>query len=163
MRYRPRALGCLLFVHAWAAHAQPKPVLSGPAVCTECRVELDRVVTFGDAQGPGMLQEQSAIKMDGRGRFYVSSNYDPTIAVFDSVGRFIRRIGRRGPGPGEFSSPPQVRFGAGDTLYAVEMYRRRMAVFSPDYALVRTATLPVACSSASGSCSAWRRRRRDPG
>jgi hypothetical protein len=141
MPYPCRALSCLLFVHALAAHAQPHIVLSGPATCTECRIELERVVAFGDAQGPGMLQEQATVATDRRGRFYVSSNYDPTIVVFDRRGRFLANVGRKGIGPGEINYRPTILFGARDTLYAMDLDSRRLTVFSPEYKFVRTATV----------------------
>lgn len=139
-------MGALLLVQAVAIHAQPQAVLSGPASCAQCRIELERVVTFGDSAGPGMLQEQSTIATDRRGRFYAASNYDPTIAVFDAAGRFLQRIGRKGPGPGEFRFRPTMLFGPGDSLYAVDVIERRIAVFSPQYKLVRTATFQIGAS-----------------
>lgn len=130
------------------AGGQTNVVLSGPATCRQCRIELEQVVAFGDSTGPGMLQEQSVIAADQRGRFYVTSAYDPTIAVFDARGRFLHRIGRKGQGPGEFTRRPTMLFGPGDTLYALEGSTRRMTVFSPQYELVRTGTLGLSYSTA---------------
>ncbi len=139
----------LLFIVATAAHAQPLTILAGPATCQQCRIELDQVVVFGDSTGPGMLQEQSGIATDQRGRFYVTSNYDPTIVVFDARGRFLRRIGRQGQGPGEFTLRPTMLFGPGDTLYALDVNARRMTVFSPEYEVVRTAPLSLFFNTAA--------------
>ncbi len=133
---------------AATARAQSNVVLSGPAACRECQIELEQVVSFGDATGPGMLHEQSIVTTDRRGRFYVTSTYDPTIAVFDPRGRFISRIGRRGNGPGEFGFRPAMVIGAGDTLFAFDFLQSRMSVFAPDYSLVRTRSLPRAGSTA---------------
>jgi hypothetical protein len=95
-----------------------------------------------------MLQEQSVIATDQRGRFYVTSAYDPTITVFDARGRFLRRIGRQGQGPGEFTRRPTLLFGPGDTLYAIDAGARRMTVFSPEYEVVRTGTFSLSYSTA---------------
>ena len=141
MRCHRWALLSLILLAALTAHAQPQTVLAGPASCTACRIELEQVVVFGDSTGPGMLREQSTITTDQRGRFYVTSNFDPTITVFDGSGRFLRRIGRRGQGPGEFPSVPKILFGLGDTLYTLTYSTRRMTVFSPEYEVVRTETL----------------------
>lgn len=130
------------------AHAQTPLVLSGPATCQQCRIELEQVVVLGDSTGPGMLHEQSGFTIDQRGRFYVTSNYVPTIAVFDAGGRFLRRIGREGRGPGEFTVRPFVLFGPGDTLYALDRNTRRMMVFSPEYELVRTSPLGLVLNTA---------------
>jgi len=133
---------------AATVQAQPKVVLSGPATCRECRIELERVITLGDAKGPGLLQEQSSVATDRRGRFYLSSNYDPTVVVFDARGRFLRKLGRTGPGPGEFSSRVAMLIGPGDSLYAIELGGNRMSLFSPNYAWVRTSSLALTPSTA---------------
>ena len=133
---------------AAAANGQTNRVLSGPATCQQCRIELEEVVAFGDSIGPGMLREQSSVATDSRGRFYATSNHDPTIAVFDGRGRFLRTIGRQGQGPGEFVRRPLMLFGPGDSLYAIVGDTRRMTVFSPEYEVARTVTLSTTLSSA---------------
>jgi hypothetical protein len=127
------------------AFGQSPMLLSGPARCQECRIELEQVVVLGDSAGPGMLREQASIATDQRGRFYINGPYDPAILVFDARGRFLQRIGRQGQGPGEFAGAPIIFFGGGDTLYALD--RARLTVFSPEYKLVRTATLGLSYSS----------------
>lgn len=42
------------------------------------------------------------------------------IGVFDSTGRFVRRIGRAGGGPGEFRDVESVGFGPGDSIWVVD-------------------------------------------
>jgi len=113
-------------------------------ICAECRIELTPIVTLGNKDGEGILYQQSVIASDRRGRYYVSSNTDPTIVVFDGAGRFIRKIGRRGQGPGEFQARPFIYF-ADDTLYAADI--GRITIFAPDYKLVRTIPLGTSGSS----------------
>jgi hypothetical protein len=56
--------------------------------------------------------------MDSRGRYFLTGK-DRKVLVFDSLGRFIRVLGREGRGPGEFIQPPRVLIGKGDTILAL--------------------------------------------
>ena len=51
------------------------------------------------------------------------------IAVFDSGGAFIRTLGGRGSGPGEFIEIRDMQIGRGDTLYV--LHDASISVFSP--------------------------------
>jgi hypothetical protein len=66
---------------------------------------------------------------------------EPSIAVFDSTGAFIRRIGRRGGGPGEFLTIGRFRVTGKDTLRIFDISARRMTVLTSSFATVET--LPV--------------------
>ncbi len=55
------------------------------------------------ANEESLLNRPGMITADERGYFYVIDSGDACIAVFDPAGRFLRRIGRSGQGPGEFS------------------------------------------------------------
>lgn len=52
------------------------------------------------------------------------------LALFDSTGRYLRRIGAPGQGPGEFGRVEGVGFGAGDSLWVVDGLRR-LQIFTP--------------------------------
>jgi len=126
------------------ASAQVRIVIPPDAVCGECRVTLRPVVTLGDADGPGMLEsEYSHARRDSRGRYYVWASGSPYFWVFGADGRVIRRVGARGGGPGEFRSVSGILIGTADSTYAFDESERRLSVFSPEYALVRTARLDL--------------------
>ncbi|GBD32157.1 hypothetical protein HRbin33_01121 [bacterium HR33] len=71
--------------------------------CSSCRLTVTPLVVLGspgDTVGPDL---QYWVAADSRGRYYVA----PTIglgqvAVYDSTGRLLGLLGRRGQGPGEF-------------------------------------------------------------
>ena len=54
------------------------------------------------------------------GRIAVANGTPPEVRVFDEAGEFVKRLGRRGPGPGEFSSVAQLISLGGDTVAAVD-------------------------------------------
>jgi hypothetical protein len=70
---------------------------------------------------PFLLGEISGIAIDDSGRIYVADFQDPRIVVFDSRGRHLATIGRKGQGPGEFTAPTGITFGADGALYVRNM------------------------------------------
>ena len=67
---------------------------------------------------------------------------DRTIRVYDSAGRFVRRIGREGEGPGEFSRPVRVRV-YGDTITVTDARLSRISRFRRDGTHNETVPLPA--------------------
>jgi len=84
-----------------AAALQAHHQLNGPT-CVPCRIDVAREAVLGD-DAAGIVGQQFTIHRDAHGRYLVShlENADE-IVVFDSRGRFLRTVGRRGRGPGEF-------------------------------------------------------------
>jgi|GEM_PF-697689 len=75
---------------------------------------------IGSAEDPDLgFSRISAVDVDRDGQIYVLESLDMQIRVYGSAGQPLRRIGRRGEGPGEFESVH--RFGVlGDTVWVVE-------------------------------------------
>ena len=71
--------------------------------CTDrCGMTLVPVAEFGEAEGAGMIEGGGDIAVDRSGRLYFAA--EDHVLVFDADGTFLRRIGRRGEGPGELMS-----------------------------------------------------------
>jgi hypothetical protein len=77
------------------------------------------------------------VQSDSRGRFYTVAQTADRFAVFDSSGRHVVQVGRRGSGPGEFQRVSSVLVGPGDTLFVSDERLRRVTVYSPELSLVR--------------------------
>ncbi|HKS06435.1 MAG TPA: 6-bladed beta-propeller [Gemmatimonadaceae bacterium] len=77
---------------------------------------------------------------DSRGRIYVTwQNYGhgpELVAVYDSSGRFLQELGRKGKGPGEFEYPVTINVGRGDRIFIWDI-DRRATLFDADYRFVR--------------------------
>ncbi len=80
--------------------------------------------------------------LDSRGRIYVADVGQSHVTVFDSAGSFVRTIGRRGSGPGEFHQPMQLGIDNADTLFVYDVGLRRLTKFSPDGQFVVQKGLP---------------------
>jgi hypothetical protein len=69
--------------------------------------KLTAEMSCGEEAKPemAMLNNPLDLKVDDQGRVYVMDWGDVHIKVYDSQGRFLRTIGRKGQGPGEFDTP----------------------------------------------------------
>jgi 6-bladed beta-propeller len=112
------------------------------ASCPSCEIVLDRGPRLGEADGPGALvAEPSSLASDSRGRFYLTefTTAQPPL-VFDSQGRFLRELGRLGPGPGEFLMARYLVVGESDSVYVTDAQAGRLSVFTPQLVLARSAS-----------------------
>jgi hypothetical protein len=79
----------------------------------------------------------AATRLSG-GSIVVADRRSGEIRVFDDAGRFVRRFGRTGQGPGEFRSLADVRASRGDSIVAWDALTSRFTVFSPTGNVART-------------------------
>ena len=72
-------------------------------VCAECELQLTEVVRLGDPAGPGAIEGAApgVTWSEHLGYVVASSTF---LQIFDHDGRFVRRVGREGEGPGEFTA-----------------------------------------------------------
>lgn len=120
--------GGILFTSACAADRNPSVSTqtlpggglwvrnSGPAVWDDepdSRWRLIEEVRIGrlDGQGPDVFSLVGAIREDGGGRVWIADVESRELRVFDQSGTFLRTVGRRGDGPGEFSRLSSVLVG----------------------------------------------------
>jgi len=65
------------------------------------------------------------IHADPQGSIYVDDMSNGRVQVFDPQGVYLRTIGRRGQGPGEFENPTLIRFGGREArLHVMDRYQR---------------------------------------
>lgn len=76
---------------------------------------------FGDIQAVAQLADGSLV---------VADRMAGELRVFDPSGRFVRRLGRSGEGPGEFKGVSSLQILEGDSIAAFDPPLRRWTVFS---------------------------------
>lgn len=71
---------------------------------------LDEELSIGgaDDREEYIFIEMSRIAIDDDGNIYILDRREAQIKVFDSRGNYLRTIGRRGQGPGEFQNPIEM-------------------------------------------------------
>lgn len=75
------------------------------------------------------------LDVSAAGDIYVADPVLLQILVFNAQGTEVRRIGRKGAGPGEFQGIGSLQIGAKDTLYAFDNVLRRFTAFAPGHDL----------------------------
>ena len=99
------------------------------------RWTLEHELSIGDESSPEYaLTRVQSIRVDAEGSMYVVHPQDGTIRVFNADGEFLRYIGRRGTGPGEFDRLLQAGI-RGDTVWAADA--TSLARFTLDGELIR--------------------------
>jgi hypothetical protein len=100
---------------------------------------LREVARLGDREGPGALHDiANLVRVNDRGQFVVAGSAGTELLVFDSIGDFVRVIGRPGDGPGEFRRAASIVFGREDSLYVFDNGQGRLTVYDPELQLART-------------------------
>ena len=102
-----------------------------PSIQRTDTVRARVLATIGEnAATPFLLGEISGIAIDDSGRMYVTDFQEPRVVVFDSRGRHLATIGRKGQRPGEFTAPTGPTIGPDGALYVRNM--EQVARFTRD-------------------------------
>ena len=109
----------------------------------------------GDSAAASLLYRVVTARRLSGGRIAVANTGTSEVRIFDSTGRHLSTIGRRGDGPGEFRSPWHLNQ-IGDSLVVVDIGRgHRYDVFAPNGELVRSFTTPVATGTEGTELIGW--------
>lgn len=85
-------------------------------VCPSCSIRIEREVVIGDDENGVVGTGVNLVQLGDR--YYVSTGAaQHEIMVFDLAGRYVRSMGREGPGPAEFSSIEDLDIGPDGNLW----------------------------------------------
>jgi hypothetical protein len=106
------------------------------------RVADRPTIQIGVEQGDRNYQfsEIVAATRLSNGSIVIADRGSSEIRVFDRAGRFVRKVGRAGQGPGEFRALGDVRALEGDSLIAWDAMGGRFTIFTPTGEVARTFT-----------------------
>lgn len=114
-------------------------VLALPALPSETTKTLWSVTSFGESD---YFHEPSDIEIDDAGSaIYVVDAGSCRVLVFDFQGEFLRAIGRKGQGPGEFLRPTGMCLTPGGGVAVADLGNNRIQTFDRAGKLVRSITL----------------------
>jgi hypothetical protein len=123
---------------ASTTRAQPVITISDNVTCGSCSVRFERILDVGSSRDSVLLTPLSAFGVAPDGMVLASPTSERgTIAVYDRNGRFLRTLGRRGDGPGEFRIVANFAF-AGDQVHVLDYGAGKISVFSRDLKLQGT-------------------------
>jgi len=85
-----------------------------------------------DEAGKILIYKPGRFIVDGQGNIYIQDDSDMAIKVFDAQGNYLRAIGRKGSGPGEFGRIADMAFLPDGRLLVTDFETRRTSLFSPE-------------------------------
>ena len=102
-------------------------------------LELEEELSLGgpDAQGEYVFGQIRHFAVDDAGAIYVLDSQALNVKVFDASGSYVRTIGRKGQGPGEFEAPRAVSINRASGELAVLQIIRRISFFKLDGTFLR--------------------------
>lgn len=141
-------MSCRQQTSQWAGRIEERDgitFVNNPAIPTHEGeiLTLQEELSIGHDNGKAeyLFSRVNDIDVDDEGRIYIIDDSDSNIRVFDNNGGFLRTIGRKGQGPGEFERPVYVQIIANNELYVVD-YSGRAVYFSPEGDYISQETLP---------------------
>lgn len=120
-----------------AAPAASQGVIPDKAGCPNCRIHASTDVVIKSDH----FTQINGVYRDALGRIWVFGD-DGMPAVFDSRGKFLATVGRKGEGPGEFRSPRSIILVPGDSVGVLED-NGRLTIYTPSLKFVRTLQAPL--------------------
>ena len=104
---------------------------------TETPLHPDRSVIFEEELSIGgeeceMLSRPMNLAVDNEGCIFIADSQDQSIKVFGPDGEFIRSIGRKGEGPGEFSYVGYQTFLPDGMLLVMDSMASRLSLFDTE-------------------------------
>jgi hypothetical protein len=105
-------------------------------------IRVERLLSLGGDFGSATFADVADVATGPSGEVYVLDAGDKAVKVYSATGRFIRRFGRQGSGPGEFQMPVSIRVDS--IVHVSDLGQRRMSYFSLDGRHLRTSRDPAA-------------------
>lgn len=101
-------------------------------VYSENILSLEEELSIGEAEGREeyIFSRVRDVEVDKTGRIYALDSKEANVKVFDQDGNYIRTIGRKGQGPGEFQIPNDIYIDDKDKLYISDVENDRLSVFN---------------------------------
>ncbi len=128
-----------VLLSSWAATDLSSQATRLPAgdVAITARPQVSFTVGVEDGQDWEVFASVGDVAFDSRDNLYVLDRGNSRVVAFDSTGRFLRIIGKRGNGPGELAMPQRMTV-AGDEVVVSDLARRSFSVFGVDGSFLRS-------------------------
>ncbi len=140
-------LGAGLSAEAWAQRIETENGVrivynvKGGAWGSDPKVSLELVRTIGDVDSDDenlAFNSPADLAVDAAGNIYITDSRNQRIQVFDPEGRYLRTVGRKGQGPGEFMATGSLDFDGEGCLRVLDNGQRRIQVFTPKGEVLKT-------------------------
>ena len=90
----------------------------------EIELKLEEDLVIGNEEDENFaIYRGVKVQVDNQGNIYVGNGGTRQIHMFNNSGEFIRRIGKRGQGPGEFEFLNSIHIDSDNFLYALDGFK----------------------------------------
>jgi len=109
------------------------------------RIVFNEELSIGEVEGDEnyMFGNQVYFNTDDEGNFYVNDWDRRRIQKYDSQGKYLCAIGKKGQGPGEFQNVWTPRFDKDNNLYVSDYVSRRISFFDKEGKFLRQIKIPI--------------------
>lgn len=144
MKNQRYALIILLILLALFMHGSVESEKSLAEIYKSGTVRFVPVLTIDDASMPEGTFFESVIDVacDNDGNVYACDYRANNIKIFDSSGKYIKTIGSKGQGPGEFNMPFKIAV-SDDRLIVWDMMNSRLCAFTPDGEFINSVAISM--------------------
>ncbi|MEW6455181.1 MAG: 6-bladed beta-propeller [Acidobacteriota bacterium] len=107
-------------------------VMKNPSepVYGELILELKEILSIGNPDEENYsFSDAWNFDLDGAGNFYVLDSGNFRIQVYDENGKYLKTIGKKGQGPGEFERPFGMKLDKKGNVYVYDSPKRGLLVF----------------------------------
>jgi hypothetical protein len=118
------------------------------------KLALETVRTIGNVDTDDenlAFDSPSDMAVDAAGNIFILDSGNQRIQVFGPNGQYVRTIGRRGQGPGEFESLNSISVDREGRLYVLDDRQKRIQIFTTDGQVVKSIRTTLAASQDSSS------------
>lgn len=109
----------------------PKKPAPPKGVLTKLILKEDFSIGEGEEEEE-MFSEMTAVDVDNEGNIYILDRKESMIKVFDSNGKYLRTVGKKGQGPGEVNQPVGIRITPNNELLVEDVFNQRLVFFAFD-------------------------------
>jgi hypothetical protein len=114
-------------------------IMPSLASVKDITVSLDLTIRESDGIMFGSLID---ISTNSKNAFYVVDRDEKAVYKYSEDGRFLRKVGRPGQGPGEFQEPCSICVDARDVVFILDGSNRRIEVFDANDDYLRSIRIP---------------------
>jgi len=102
-----------------------------PPEGTLSKMTLNEALSIGEGEfDEDMFAELTSLDVDGDGNIYILDRKDKKVKIFDSAGKFVKKFGEEGQGPGEMYLPVSLQVTHNDEIVIGDAANQRLMFFS---------------------------------
>lgn len=120
------------------AHGQQSMKIRVDKLCADCRIEVKQTARLGEGGSFQVTGYPGIAVRDAKGNIYATQDAPALIHIFDRNGKFVRLLGRKGSGPGEYERVQKVLLAERDRVLVLDAVLGRITHFGGNGKVIRS-------------------------